>query len=69
MTLPGSRNLFGAPVSHIHCVGVAGMGMGPLAIFLSGAGFSVSGEDDGMTDAMVSQLTRADVRIGPMGEA
>ena len=69
MTLPGSRNLFGAPVSHIHCVGVAGMGMGPLAIFLSGAGFSVSGEDDGMTDAMVSQLTRAGVRIGPMGEA
>jgi UDP-N-acetylmuramate-alanine ligase len=43
--------------------------MDPLAIFLSGAGFSVSGEDDGMTDAMASQLTRAGVRIGPMGEA
>ncbi len=69
MRLPGPRNLFGASVRHIHCVGAAGMGMGPLAIFLTGAGFSVSGEDDGMTDAMASHLTRAGVRIGPMGEA
>ncbi len=58
--------LFGRPVGRIHCVGVGGMGVGPLAIYLAGRGLSVSGEDDAMTEAMRLQLVRAGVSVGPM---
>jgi UDP-N-acetylenolpyruvoylglucosamine reductase len=56
--------LFGRAVRHVHCVGVAGMGVGPLAIYLGQLGFAVSGEDDALTDEMRGQLTRARVALG-----
>ncbi|HZZ59241.1 MAG TPA: UDP-N-acetylmuramate dehydrogenase [Opitutaceae bacterium] len=51
----------------IHCLGAGGMGMGPLAIYLSGLGFEVSGEDDGMGEEMLARLRAAGVRVGEMG--
>ncbi|MGC4073478.1 MAG: Mur ligase domain-containing protein [Nibricoccus sp.] len=51
----------------IHCVGVAGMGVGPLAIYLAQAGFSVSGEDDAMIEAMRVHLERAGVALTVAG--
>ncbi len=56
----------GRRVSRIHCVGVGGMGLGPLAIYLARLGFSVSGEDDALGEGMRAQLLRAGVRIGGM---
>lgn len=58
--------LFGRDVARIHCVGVGGMGVGPLAIYLAQLGFSVSGEDDAMTDDMKVLLNREGVAIGPV---
>lgn len=60
--------LFGRDVRRLHCVGVGGMGVGPLAIYLAELGFSVSGEDDALGDEMRVQLERAGVRLGLMGE-
>src|SRR5947209_5449881 len=59
-TLP---TLFGREISAVHCVGVAGMGVGPLAIYLAQRGFRVSGEDDGMTEAMRAQLEREKITL------
>jgi UDP-N-acetylmuramate--L-alanine ligase/UDP-N-acetylenolpyruvoylglucosamine reductase len=59
--------LFGKPVTALHCVGVGGMGLGPLAIYLAGRGFSVSGEDDAMTAAMRDQLVAAGVVVTVAG--
>src|SRR5690348_12055135 len=42
--------LFARDIRRIHCVGIGGMGMAPLAIYLSQLGFVVTGEDDAMTD-------------------
>jgi UDP-N-acetylmuramate--alanine ligase len=53
-------------VRRIHCVGVAGMGLGPLAIYLAQLGFSVTGEDDAMTEEMRALLTRERVRFSPI---
>ena len=64
-TLP---QLFGRTVTAVHCAGVGGMGLGPLAIYLAQRGFRVSGEDDGMVEAMQSQLVRAGVTITAPGE-
>ena len=58
--------LFGRDVTRIHCVGVGGMGVGPLAIYLAQVGFVVTGEDDAMPDAMRALLTREKVAIGPI---
>jgi UDP-N-acetylmuramate--L-alanine ligase/UDP-N-acetylenolpyruvoylglucosamine reductase len=58
--------VFGREVKRIHCVGVAGMGVGPLAIYLAQLGFEVSGEDDAFTDEMRAVLARERVRIGPI---
>jgi len=58
--------LFGRDITHIHCVGVGGMGVGPLAIYLVAVGFTVSGEDDAMSEDMRGQLARAGVQIGTM---
>ena len=44
--MPNLPRLFSRPVRTIHCVGVGGMGLGPLAIYLAGAGYEVSGEDE-----------------------
>ena len=65
MSLPIPK-LFGREIRHLHCVGVGGMGLGPLAIYLAGLGFSVTGEDDALTDAMRPHLERAGIRICPM---
>jgi UDP-N-acetylmuramate--alanine ligase len=61
--------LFSRPVRTIHCLGIGGMGLGPLAIYLAGAGFEVSGEDDALTSAMREQLVRAGVAVKPLPEA
>ncbi len=55
--------LLGKPVTAIHAVGVGGMGLGPLAIYLAELGFAVSGEDDAMAAAMRVQLERAGVTL------
>jgi UDP-N-acetylmuramate--alanine ligase len=60
--------LFGREVTAVHCAGVAGMGLGPLAIYLAQRGFQVSGEDDSMVESMRSQLVRAGVKITAPGE-
>jgi UDP-N-acetylmuramate--L-alanine ligase/UDP-N-acetylenolpyruvoylglucosamine reductase len=59
--------LFSREVTAIHCVGVAGMGVGPLAIYLAQLGFTVSGEDDAMIEAMRSHLERAGVTLTVAG--
>ncbi|OAM91480.1 hypothetical protein AW736_03225 [Termitidicoccus mucosus] len=59
--------LFGRAVAAIHCVGVAGMGLGPLAIYLARLGFEVSGEDDHMSGVMHAQLERAGIALTPTG--
>ena len=53
--------IFSRDVTSIHCVGVSGMGMGPLAIYLAQLGFQVSGEDDAMTEVMRRHLERAQI--------
>ncbi len=60
--------LFGRVVRRIHAVGVGGMGLGPLAIYLSRRGWQVSGEDNAMSPAMKSELDRAGVTVTPSGE-
>ncbi len=60
-------SLFGREVTAIHCAGVGGMGVGPLAIYLAQSGFRTSGEDDAMTDAMKAQLERAGVVLTAVG--
>ncbi|WP_414663229.1 UDP-N-acetylmuramate dehydrogenase [Horticoccus sp. 23ND18S-11] len=59
--------LFGRDVRHIHCVGVGGMGLGPLAVYLVQRGFVVTGEDDALTADMETVLRREKVEIGPVG--
>ena len=56
--------LFGRNVRAIHCVGVSGMGVGPLAVYLAQLGFRVSGEDDALTEEMGALLQRERVAIG-----
>ena len=56
--------LFGREMRHVHCIGVAGMGVGPLAVYLAQLGFAVSGEDDALTEAMRALLTRERVTLG-----
>jgi len=58
--------LFERDVHRLHCVGVGGMGLGPLAIYLAELGFTVSGEDDALTETMRPQLERAGVRLTPL---
>lgn len=54
-------SLFGRVGQRIHCAGVGGMGLGPLAIFLARSGWTVTGEDDALSPEMQAQLTRAGV--------
>lgn len=68
MTLPAPAPLFSRPVSRIHCVGVAGMGLGPLAIYLAKAGYQVSGEDDAPTPEILAHLATAGVTLGGIPE-
>ncbi len=67
---PGARpTLLGRDVRHIHCVGVGGMGVAPLAIYLAQAGFTVSGEDDALTEEVRAWLARERVTVGPLPAA
>ncbi len=59
--------LFGRPVRHCHLVGVGGAGMTPLAMLLAQRGWSVSGEDDGLTAAAQRWLEQTGVVLGPSG--
>lgn len=59
--------LFARPVRYLHCIGVAGMGLGPLAIYAAGLGFTVTGGDDGSTETMAAHLTRAGITLVPPG--
>lgn len=61
--------LFGREVRHIHCLGIGGMGMAPLAIYLAQLGYTVSGEDDAMTDAVRHLLVAAQVKLGALPAA
>ncbi len=55
--------LFDRDVRSVHALGVGGMGLGPLAIYLAGLGLRVSGGDDGMSAPMRRQLVRAGVEL------
>lgn len=54
----------GKPLA-IHAMGVGGMGLGPLAIYLQNLGHHVSGSDDHLTDVMRVHLERAGVTLAP----
>ncbi len=69
MNAPEPPMLFGHAVRRIHAVGIGGMGLGPLAIYLAGAGFTVTGEDDGLTAEMRGLLESAGVAIGALPAA
>ena len=56
-------SLFGRGIRAVHCLGVGGMGLGPLAIYAAEIGFAVSGADDAMTDAMRVWLERAGIHL------
>lgn len=55
--------LFGRPVERIHCVGVGGMGLAPLAIYLAQSGWTMSGEDDALTPEVTALLAEAEVAL------
>jgi UDP-N-acetylmuramate-alanine ligase len=58
--------LFGCDVRRIHCVGVGGMGVGPLAIYLAQLGFVVTGEDDALSDDMQALLRREQIVVSAL---
>ena len=58
--------LFGREVRRIHCLGVGGMGVAPLAIYLAQLGFAVSGEDDALSYDVRALLAAAGVVLGPL---
>ena len=55
--------LFGRSVRAIHAVGVGGMGLGPLSIYLAKRGWQITGEDAALTPAMADQLERGGVEV------
>ena len=55
--------LFGETVKRIHCLGVGGMGMAPLAIYLTQAGYEVSCQDDALRDVVRDVLLRNGVKL------
>jgi len=76
----GNRNDAGTtsttvPISprppRLHAVGVTGMGLGPLAVYLARSGWRVSGEDDALEKAapeLRARLVEAGVQLGPLPE-
>jgi UDP-N-acetylmuramate--alanine ligase len=58
--------LFGRDVGRIHCLGVGGMGVAPLAIYLARLGWAVSGEDDALSGEVSALLAAAGVRVAPL---
>ena len=68
MTQEPASILFGRQTQHIHCLGVAGAGMAPLALYLSALGYRVSGEDDAMVDEVARLLEKGGVTLKPLPE-
>lgn len=66
MSVASLSPLFGRAVRRIHCAGVGGTGLGPLAIYLAAQGYAVTGEDRDLSSEMRRHLTRAGVQPGPM---
>ncbi len=58
--------LFGRETRRIHCLGVGGAGVAPLALYLSQAGFELSGEDDALAPEVADLLVAGGVTLGPM---
>lgn len=58
-----SLQLFGRAVQRVHCLGVGGTGVAPLAIFLAGLGYDVTGEDDALTAPVRRALERGGVKV------
>ncbi|HUJ42715.1 MAG TPA: UDP-N-acetylmuramate dehydrogenase [Opitutaceae bacterium] len=58
---------FGQDARAVHLVGVGGTGMAPLALYLRGTGFTVSGEDDALAPAARAWLEGAGVAITGAG--
>ncbi|MDR1497178.1 MAG: UDP-N-acetylmuramate dehydrogenase [Puniceicoccales bacterium] len=52
-------------VPHVHLIGVCGMGVGPLAIYLRREGWEVSGWDDAVKPPMSTLLHSAGVSLVP----
>ena len=66
MRPPPLPDLFGRAVCRIHCLGVGGMGVAPLAIYLARAGWRVSGEDDALSREVSVLLAGAGIEVGPL---
>ena len=66
MRAPVLPTLFGRDIASVHCLGVGGMGVAPLAIYLARMGWTVSGEDDGLTPEVSALLADAGVRVGAL---
>lgn len=56
-------HLYGEPVRRVHCVGVGGMGLGPLAIYLADCGVTVTGEDAALRDDIRPFLEKSGVSL------
>ncbi|MDB4384487.1 UDP-N-acetylmuramate dehydrogenase [Opitutaceae bacterium] len=67
MTDGSLPQLFGQTVNHIHAIGVGGMGLGPLAMYLADRGWRVTGEEAALSERMAEQLVRAGVGISRSG--
>jgi len=59
-------HVFGRAIRRIHCLGVGGMGVAPLAIYLSRSGWEVSGEDDSLAPEVAALLSAGGVAVGPI---
>ncbi len=59
------QDLFGRPAPRIHCLGVGGMGVAPLAIYMARSGWRVSGEDDALGGEVARLLSAAGVIVEP----
>lgn len=66
MKSPPPSSLFGQAVARIHCVGVGGMGLGPLAVYLARLGYVVTGEDHALTAEMRGVLVQAGVTVAAL---
>lgn len=65
MTAPALPRVFGLDVRRVHFAGVGGMGAGPLAVYLAGLGFTVTGEDDALSPEMADVLAAGGVKVTP----
>jgi len=63
MRPPVPAPLFGRATRQIHCLGVGGAGMAPLALYLAGSGYAVTGEDDDLAPEVAAFLAQAGVAV------